>query len=111
MDKVTRYRQLIQQVLEATARELSQGNQAVLLPACDPRNDQYLLVTLGWINRRREHDICFHARLLGDQVHIEIDLTEEGLTDELIAAGIAEADIHHAWISPARAREVMAVAA
>jgi hypothetical protein len=111
MDKITRYRRILQQVLEATAHELSQGNQAAILPACDPVNDQYLLITLGWINDRREHDICFHARLLGDQVRLEVDLTEEGLTGALIEAGIAAADIDYHWATRPREQEPMAMAA
>lgn len=111
MDQVTRYRQILQQVITSVAHELSQGNQARILPVCDPINDQYLLITLGWINGRREHAICFHAQLLGQTVKIEVDLTEEGLTEALIEAGIAPGDFEYDWIPRPRDKAEEAMAA
>ena len=46
MDKVTHYRQIIQQVIEHYAREMSHGNQVKILPIYDTQHDQYLLVSL-----------------------------------------------------------------
>ncbi|NOT60630.1 MAG: XisI protein [Acidobacteria bacterium] len=111
MDRITKYRMALQQVIEEYAALLSTGNQAKILPVCDTVHDEYLLITLGWINNRREHAICFHARLLGDQVRLEVDLTEEGLTDALIEAGIAAADIDYHWATRPRETESIAMAA
>lgn len=110
MDRVTQYRQIIQQVLEAYAKLMSM-DEIKLLPVCDAIHDQYLLITLGRINQRREHAICFHAQLLGHTVKIEVDLTEEGLAGELIEAGIAATDIQAAWISRPRDKAEEAMAA
>jgi hypothetical protein len=97
MDQVMRYRQIIQKVLEDYAAMMSM-DEIKLLPVCDTNHDQYLLITLGWMNQRREHAICFHAQLLEHTVKIEVDLTEEGLAGELIESGIAATDIQAAWI-------------
>ena len=111
MDKVARYRQIIQQVLEQQARELSRGNQVKIIPVCDPQHDQYLLVSLGWSNNRREHAIVFHAQLHNGQVLIEDDRTEEGLSNELIAGGIQESDIQLSWLNAYRPQEELPLVA
>ncbi len=110
MDQITRYRQIIQQVLEAYAKLMSM-DAIKLLPVCDTIHDQYLLITLGKINKHHEHAICFHAQLLGQTVKIEVDLTEVGIANELIEAGIATADIQHAWISRPKPKAEAALAA
>lgn len=110
MDRVTHYRQSIQKVLEEYAALMS-GEHIKLLPVCDTVHDQYLLITLGWMNKRREHAICFHAQLLGQTVKIEVDLTEEGLTEALIEAGIAPGDFEYDWIPRPRDKAEEAMAA
>lgn len=107
MDQVTRYRQSIQKVLEEYAATMSM-DEIKLLPVCDTVHDQYLLVTLGRMNRHREHAICFHAQLINHSVKVEIDLTEEGLTDALIEAGIAPGDLEYDWIPRNKPEEARA---
>ena len=98
MDKVDRYRQILQQVMEETATMLSQGNEVAILPVCDSVHDQYLMISLGWHKiGRREHAIVFHSQLCGGRVLIETDRVEESVTSFLIEAGIDENDIEFAW--------------
>ncbi|MBL8186487.1 MAG: XisI protein [Acidobacteria bacterium] len=98
MDKIARYRSILQNVIESTATLLSQGNQVAILPACDTRNDQYLMISLGWHKTgHREHAIVFHARLSEGKLLVEIDLTEEGVSPLLIEAGVDEFDIEYSW--------------
>ncbi len=110
MDQVNQYQQIIQQVLEEYAQRMSM-EQIKLLPVCDHIHGQYLLITLGWINQHHEHDICFHAQLLGQTVKIEVDLTEVGIANELIEAGIPATDIQAAWISRPQPKAEAALAA
>lgn len=111
MDKVTRYRQIIQQVLEDYAQTMSRGNQVQILPVCDTRHDQYLLVSLGWINKRREHAIVFHAQLGNGQFLIADDRTEAGIGNLLLASGVAEGDVQMAWDASQRATDAVALSA
>ncbi|MDX2043649.1 MAG: element excision factor XisI family protein [Acidobacteriota bacterium] len=98
MDKVARYRQILQQVMVDTAAMLSQGNEVAILPVCDAAHDQYLMVSLGWHKiGRREHALVFHAQLHGDTVLVETDRVEESVTSSLIEAGIDRNDIEYAW--------------
>ena len=97
MDQVTRYRQLIQQILEDL---MSRGNQVQILAGCDVPHDQYLLISLGWQHKRREHAIVFHAQLRHGRFFIEDDRTEEGIGNQLLEAGVQAEDIRPAWIEP-----------
>jgi XisI protein len=98
MEKVERYRQILQHVLEDFANWLS-GGPIKLLPICDVIHDEYLLVSLGKENNRREHSIVFHAQLRDGLICIEADWTEEGLSADLIAAGVDENDLRWSWVS------------
>ncbi len=111
MDKVDRYRQIIQRVVDETAAMLSQGNQVSILPVCDPVHDQYLMISLGRQNNRREHAIVFHAQLRNGKFLIEGDGTEEGMANLLIAAGVPEEDIKLSWASPSGLKDDMTLAA
>ena len=99
MAKVERYRQILQKVLADFANWLSPGSPIKLLPVCDATRDEYLLISLGTENHRREHAIVFHAQLRDGLICIEADWTEEGLSDDLIAAGVDEKDLRWSWAS------------
>ncbi|HEX4948348.1 MAG TPA: element excision factor XisI family protein [Blastocatellia bacterium] len=98
MDKVERYRQILQRVLEDFANWLTPTGPIKILPVCDTVRHEYLLISLGEENHRREHAIVFHARLRNGLICIEADWTEEGLSDDLIAAGVDEKDLRWRWI-------------
>lgn len=97
MDKVNHYRQILQQVLEDFSQWMSKGNPIQLLPVCDMNHDEYLIISLGCENDRREHAIVFHAQLRNGLIFIEADWTED-LSDDLIAAGIDEKDMRWRWV-------------
>lgn len=111
MDKIARYRQIIQQVIDEMATTLSQGNRVSILPVCDPVHDQYLMISLGQQNNRREHAIVFHAQLRGGKFLIESDGTEEGIASLLIAAGVPKEDIKLSWASSSGMKDDMTLAA
>lgn len=111
MDKVDRYRQIIQQVIEEAATMFSEGNRISILPVCDPVHDEYLLISLGWHHEGCEHDIVFHAQLRDGKVLILDDRTEEGIATFLIEAGIEKSDIELAWASRKPTDDSAAIAA
>lgn len=104
MDKIERYREIIRQTLADYAQRMSRLTSVRLLPVCDPAHDQYLLISLGWQNRRREHAIVFHAQLRDGQFFIEEDRTEDSISNLLTEAGVAHEDIRLVWsdLSPDR---------
>ena len=54
----------------------------------DCERHRYLLMVVGWLDRRRVHHALIHVDIVGDQIWIQYDGTEEGIADELVEAGI-----------------------
>lgn len=59
----------------------------------DDTNGHYLLVTLGWQGQTRIYNVVVHARLHQGKIWIEEDWTEDGITEELMRAGIPKEEI------------------
>ena len=96
VEKAARYRQLLRQVVHKQAKVPRRVDQAQLVPICDDETGNYLLMRIGWDRRGRAHNILFHLRLIDEQVLIEWDGIERGISRDLIAAGISKADIQSA---------------
>lgn len=77
MDRVTQYRQVLQQiVLEHSHYQPSEGEIEVI-PIMDERQDQYQVIHIGWAGRKRIYN-TLHLSLRDSKVWIHNDPTEEG---------------------------------
>jgi XisI protein len=93
MEKLAQYRQIIQTVLlPYTQIPYSHGN-LVCKPIFDEQRDSYLLMTLGWDRKTRIHGCLVHLDLIEGKVWVQRDETEDGVTHELVEAGILKQDI------------------
>jgi hypothetical protein len=93
VEKDTRYRQILQQIVLAHANEPRRPELVSLLPICDTAHDSYLLMRVGFDRVGRAHHILFHFRLKDGKVLIEHDGIEYGIARDLLAAGVAPDDI------------------
>ena len=88
MDGVDTYRQIICTVLsEYVQLQYANGeiqNEAVF----DPEHDHYLVVSVGWQDIKRVHGVLIHIDIINDKVWIQRDGTEQGIANDLVAAGI-----------------------
>lgn len=92
--KLTRYRQLLRQVVEMHAAMKPSDRKIDSLAICDPTNDNYLLMDVGYDHVGRADDVIIHLRLRDDgKVLIEYDGIEYGIAHDLIEAGVAKEDI------------------
>lgn len=92
--KPTRYRQLLRQVVEMHAVMKPSDRKIDSLAICDPTNDNYLLMDVGYNHVGRADDVIVHLRLREDgKVLIEYDGIEYGIAHDLLEAGIAKEDI------------------
>ena len=64
-------------------------NEAVF----DRKNARFLVVSVGWQKMRRVQHCLLHLDIIGDKVWIQRDGTEDGIADELEAAGIPRRSI------------------
>jgi len=102
MDKLTRYRALIRQVLQQHADLMNSQPVPGELVDCvfDERRDQYLLLKYGWPRGKHTHYTKLHVRIHNGKIWIEEDMTEEGLANELVEAGVPKEDIVLAFTPP-----------
>ena len=102
MDKLDRYRSIIQQALELHVDQPASIGQIETAALFDERSDNYLVLDWGWDRTGRVHSVAIHVRLFDGKAWIEVDETETGIADELIAAGVAQTDIVLGFYRPER---------
>ena len=68
MDKLSSYRNVIKQVLAQHAEYTPSHGQIEAIPIFDERNDNYLLVDVGWDRTGRVHCVALHLRIKNGKV-------------------------------------------
>jgi len=88
MDTLDTYHQIIQNVLSEYAYiRYAYGeiqNEAIF----DHENGRYLIMSVGWDDVKRIHGCLIHIDLIDGKVWVQRDGTENGITHELVQAGI-----------------------
>jgi hypothetical protein len=62
--------------------------------------NQYLLIHEGWEQNRRIHGTIVHVEIRNHKIWIHYDGIEDGITDELVAAGVPKDRIVLAFHPP-----------
>ena len=62
--------------------------------------NHFLLVHEGWENHRHVHGTLVHAEFRNDKIWIHYDGVEDGITDDLVAAGVPKQNIVLAFHPP-----------
>mgnify|MGYP001473441706 CR=1 FL=1 len=102
MDKIERYRQILQQIVTNQAEYSPSHGEIETLPICDTKQDNYLLVDVGWDQTGRVYSVIAHLSLREGKIWVERDGLERGITRELLEAGIPQEDIELAFYRPER---------
>jgi hypothetical protein len=92
----------VKQILSQHAEYVPSHGQIEAIPVFDERNDQYLLIDVGWDHTGRMHAVVLHLRLRNNKVWVERDGTETGITQELLDAGVPKEDIVLGFYRPER---------
>ncbi|CAN1213396.1 XisI protein [Tumidithrix helvetica PCC 7403] len=105
MDRVTVYRQYIQQLLQAKANRSMQSSKEVEAQTIfDVERDRYQLVYVGWKrNGIRDYGCLLHLDIKDGKIWIQYDGTEDGIAYELLKLGVPNQDIVLGF-QPARVR-------
>lgn len=93
MDRLNKYRQIICDILKPYT-EIAYANVDVRNRAAfDRENDQYIILSEGWDRQHHLHSVLLHLEIINGKIWIQVDGTEDGVTDELLKAGIPKGDI------------------
>jgi hypothetical protein len=96
------YRRLIERLLRERAEIINRQPVAGLETYCvfDEERDHYLLVTIGWDQRCRVRGASLYLRIKDGKIWIEEDMTEDGIANQLVSAGVPSDDIVLAFQPP-----------
>ena len=102
MDRMNEYQNLIKKILseyvELDRRQPTDGVDYLFV--ADDERGHYFWLNLGWKNGKRINAETVYVRLLDGKIWIETDWTENGIAEDLIAAGVPEDDIVLAFQPP-----------
>ena len=95
MDRLNHYRCLLKQLLQERADLMNSHPIPGIDTLClfDEQHDEYLVINVGWHNRKRVQYITLFARIHNGKVWVEEDGTEEGLANLMVEAGVSKEDI------------------
>ncbi|MDJ1174634.1 XisI protein [Roseofilum capinflatum] len=93
MDKLEFYRETIEKILRRHAdMPYSYGeiDEHVII---DRERNHFLLFDVGWQQERRVHGCITHLQIIDGKIWIQRDGIEDGVTEELLEAGVPKSDI------------------
>ena len=93
MDKLAQYQEIITKILTEYAQLPYAHGELQRELVIDADKTHFLLLTLGWENKRRVHGCLVHIDIIDSKIWIQRDGIEEGITKELLAAGIPKDSI------------------
>jgi XisI protein len=100
MDKVGKYQQIIQQLLQEYAEISSQDSEVETQLILDTERHHYQLVNVGWKNQRRVYGCFIHLDIKDGKVWLQHNGTENEVGEDLANLGIPKQDIVIGFHSP-----------
>lgn len=102
MDKLENYRQIIQKIIHQYTSIPSSSDPVESIAVCDPVNDIYLVMDVGWNCAGRVHSVPIHLRVKNAKIWLEWDGTDQEIAQQLMDAGVPPEDIVLAFYRPER---------
>lgn len=93
MDTVTRYREIVQRLIEEYARYKPSHGEIDTEIVIDPARNHYELLHIGFDGPRRVHGTVLHVDIRGEKIWIQYDGTDRPLAEELVRAGVPREDV------------------
>jgi uncharacterized iron-regulated membrane protein len=88
METLTIYRSIIRTLLQRYAAYQPARGEIEIELIFDETNDHYELIYTGWNGPYRIHGSVLHLDIRKGKVWVQYDGTDEGIANELVAAGI-----------------------
>ena len=100
METLERYRQAVLTVLTPAPGSRYVYDEIEETVVADTAKERYLLVRTGWHEGENFYSVIMDVHLAGGKVIVHQNNTEYELVEELVAEGVAEADIVLAYVAP-----------
>lgn len=93
MDKLSRYREIVANLIREYAAIKPSHGEIDSYPVIDPIGDHYLAVQAGWDRRRRVQGAFLHIDIINEKIWIQFNGTDQKIASELVKAGVSKDDI------------------
>jgi len=93
MDKLTRYREIIRELIFKYAGHKPANGQIETEAVIDSERDHYEVLHVGWDGVRRVHGSVLHIDIINNKVWIQYDGTSEPVAEALLEGGVPRDDI------------------
>ncbi|MGF7217054.1 hypothetical protein GGR92_003221 [Spirosoma lacussanchae] len=93
MDKLARYRQIIQDALQWYIQGKPLVSTIDRFLILDKEQDHYQLMRTGWRGSERIYGPTIHVDIINDKIWIQYDGTDRPIADALLEAGVPKEDI------------------
>ena len=100
MDKLTRYRRAVLQLLSRYAQIKPAFGDVKMELIADTEHDYYQLVSVDWDGDKRIHGCSLHLDICDGQVWVQHNGTEIEIGEELMELGVAREDIVLGFLPP-----------
>ena len=101
MDKLAKYRVLLEEILRQDETPDLSDVSAETRVIIDHKSDNYQLMRVGWEgNSKRVYHCYIHASIRNNKIWVEQDFTEPGLALQLLERGVPSDDIVLAFQEP-----------
>lgn len=100
MDSLDYYRDVIQRILQKYADLPSRFGDVKTSVFVSHDRNQFLLIDEGWQDSLRVYGVVVHVEIRNDKIWIQRDGIEDGITEELLEAGIPKERIVLAFHPP-----------
>lgn len=106
MDRVEELRQIIKAVVWKYAAFTPNYGEIEVDTVIDDTGGHYQLWNIGWQNKRRIHGCVLHLMLKDGKIWVQHDGIEDGVTNDLLAAGVKENEIVLAFFTPSERKHL-----
>ncbi|MBD1891054.1 XisI protein [Coleofasciculus sp. FACHB-SPT9] len=100
MEKLARYRQLVQQMLLTYGKRKPAYGDIEVETIFDIERDHYQIVYVGWDRQDWVHSCVIHIDIKGGKIWLQWNATEDDIAADLVAAGVLKEDIVLGFQSP-----------
>lgn len=100
MVEVSEYPRIVRKIIEHYAQFKPAVGEIETEVIIQESLGHFELMRSGWVNGKRVHGALIHIDIRGDKIWIQHDGTEDGVANELVAAGVPKDRIVLAFKSP-----------
>ncbi|WP_445628124.1 XisI protein [Nostoc sp. DSM 114167] len=100
MDKLARYRQIVQQILQEYSGQKPFDGNIDVENIFDVERDHYQVVHVGWEGQDWVHSCIIHIDIKGEKIWLQWNGTEDDIAANLVTIGVPKEDIVLGFQSP-----------